>query len=398
MSDHEPPQPAPPPGDPLAVILPRATRFRRGVMWSALGAAALLLAGVLAYGFLKSSPTLVAKSSTQPTPRPQQGPDFNRFPHDYTGMGPAKPEALAAVKPVTDTTAPPAAATAARPSGQPTEQQKAQASSVFFAQAPSLVTPNAAAAPASSATTTVTSHDAASPYGDQPLPAEAQGGLTVQKNAFLNSAANSRDDVPKVIQSPVSPYEILIGAVIPATLKTQVNSDLPGDVLAQVSENVYDTATGHYLLVPQGSWLHGKYDSLISYGQDRALIVWDRLTLPNGDHVDLGGMPGTDGTGAAGLADQTDHHRLAFAGALAATTVLSFGPGVAQALAENDHSGTTTNVFAMPASNLGNSTSQIGENLLNRELNRPNTITVRPGWPLNVLINRDLVMRSYTNG
>ena len=109
-------------------------------------------------------------------------------------------------------------------------------------------------------------------------------------------------------------------------------------------------------------------------------------------------LPGTDGTGAAGLADQTDHHRLAFAGALAATTVLSFGPGVAQALAENDHSGTTTNVFAMPASNLGNSTSQIGENLLNRELNRPNTITVRPGWPLNVLINRDLVMRSYTNG
>ncbi len=155
--------------------------------------------------------------------------------------------------------------------------------------------------------------------------------------------------------------------------------------------------TGRYLLVPQGSRLVGKYDSLISYGQDRALVVWNRLILPNGDSIDLEAMPGADGSGYAGLQDETDHHRWAFAGALAVSTLLSLGPSIAQSVAQSGQSGSTT-VYAAPASALGSNTSQVGENMLNRELNRPNTITVRPGWPLNVLINRDLVMRSYTNG
>jgi len=156
--------------------------------------------------------------------------------------------------------------------------------------------------------------------------------------------------------------------------------------------------TGRYLLVPQGSRLVGKYDSLISYGQNRALVVWNRLILPNGDSIDLEAMPGADQGGAAGLEDETNHHRWAFAGALAVSTLLSLGPSIAQSIAESGQSGTNTNVYTGPASALGSNTSQIGENMLNRELNRPNTITVRPGWPLNVLINRDLVMRSYTNG
>jgi type IV secretory pathway VirB10-like protein len=136
----------------------------------------------------------------------------------------------------------------------------------------------------------------------------------------------------------------------------------------------------------------------MSYGQGRALVVWSRLILPNGDSIDLDGMPGADQSGAAGLQDETDHHRWAFAGALAVSTLLSLGPSIAQSIAESGQSGTNTNVYTAPASALGSNTSQIGENMLNRELNRPNTIAVRPGWPLNVLINRDLVMRGYTNG
>jgi type IV secretion system protein VirB10 len=181
-------------------------------------------------------------------------------------------------------------------------------------------------------------------------------------------------------------------------LVTGINSDLPGEIIAQVTENVFDTATGRYLLIPQGSRLIGKYDSLMSYGQNRALVVWNRLILPNGSSIDLEGMPGSDGTGAAGLEDEVDHHRWQFAGALAISTLLSLGPSVITALADSGNNGSGTTVFAGPASTLGSNTSQVGENLLNRELNRPNTITVRPGWPLNVLINRDLVMRGYTNG
>lgn len=235
-------------------------------------------------------------------------------------------------------------------------------------------------------------------YGNAPLPPEAQGGLAVQKNAFLNNAGGTRDYVGKPIQSPLSPFEIKAGTVIPAALVTGINSDLPGEIIAQVTENVFDTATGRYLLVPQGSRLVGKYDSLVSYGQNRALVVWNRLILPNGDSIDLEGMPGSDQTGAAGLEDETDHHRWQFAGALAVSTLLSLGPSIAEAAAQSGHNGSDTNVYTGPASSLGSNTSQVGENLLNRELNRPNTITVRPGWPLNVLINRDLVMRGYTNG
>jgi type IV secretory pathway VirB10-like protein len=384
---------APPPADPLSVMLPRATRFRRKLVWGTLVGSGILVAGVFAYGFLRSNPSLTAKHNEAQVGANQraQRPDLGAFPRDYSQIKPASPaDGLSAVKPVSS------APTAARGNSQPTELDKARASNVFFAQAQ-----NAPLAQQPSASTGITSppQPASAPlYGDAPLPSEAQGGLAVQKNAFLSNGGSSRDYVAKPLQTPLSPYEIKAGTLIPAALLTGIDSDLPGEIIAQVSENVFDTATGRYLLVPQGSRLIGKYDSLVSYGQNRALVVWNRLILPNGDSIDLEGMPGSDETGAAGLEDETNHHRWAFAGALAVSTLLALGPSVAQSVAQSGHSGTDTNVYTSPATTLGSNTSQVGENMLNRELNRPNTITVRPGWPLNVLINRDLVMRSYTNG
>jgi type IV secretory pathway VirB10-like protein len=397
MSNVDPHVP-PPPGDPLGVLLPPATRFRRKLVWGLLTGSGTVLAGVFAYGFLHNNGSLIAKRSDAEIAANQkpQKPDLAAFPQDYSQIKPIQPQqtALAAVQPVTQTqpnTAPPV-----RGTGQPTEQQRARASNVFFPQSPSNAQQIAAAstpvAPPQSET------QAPSLYGTQPLLADATGGLAAQKNAFLANAGASRDYVAKPIQSPLSPFEIKAGTIIPASLITGINSDLPGEIVAQVSENVFDTATGRYLLVPQGSRLVGKYDSLISYGQNRALVVWNRLILPNGDSIDLEAMPGADQSGVAGLQDETDHHRWAFAGALAVSTLLSLGPSIAQSIAEGGQSGTNTNVYTSPASALGSNTSQIGENMLNRELNRPNTITVRPGWPLNVLINRDLVMRGYTNG
>ncbi len=382
----------PPPADPLAVMLPRATRFRRKLIWGSLGVAGLAFAGVLAYGFLHTGGAQIAKKGDAPNPANQKPihPDMAAFPQDYSQIKPAQPAPAASPSPQSPTTS-----SAVQRSSQPSPLEKARASNVFFPQsatvsAPQLM-PAAAATPAPGT-------EPATPYGNAPLPAEAQGGLAIQKNAFLNSSGGTRDYVAKPIQAPVSPYEIKAGTIIPAALVTGINSDLPGQIIAQVTQNVFDTATGRFLLVPQGSRLVGKYDSLISYGQDRALVVWTRLILPNGDSIDLEGMPGGDQTGAAGLQDETDHHRWEFAGALAVSTMLSLGPSIAQSVAESGHNGSDTNVYTGPASTLGSNTSQVGENLLNRELNRPNTITVRPGWPLNVLINRDLVMRSYTNG
>lgn len=392
------PRVPPPPGDPLAVLLPAATRFRRKLVWGLLSGSAIILAGVFTYGFLHNNGSLIASrrdAEIAANQKPQK-PDLGDFPQDYSQIKPAQQTAqrLAAVQPVTQIQS--NAEPLARGTAQPTEQERARASNVFFPQPAGI----ALQMPPAGVPLAVTQSDAPSPnpYGAQPLPAEAMGGLAPQKNAFLANADRSRAYVAKPIQAPLSPFEIKAGTVIPAALVTGINSDLPGAIIAQVSENVFDTATGRYLLVPQGSRLLGKYDSLISYGQDRALVVWNRLILPNGYSIDLEGMPGADGNGAAGLQDETDHHRGAFAGALAVSTLLSLGPSVAQSIAQSGQSGTNTTVYAAPASALGSNTSQVGESMLNRELNRPNTITVRPGWPLNVLINRDLVMRSYTNG
>lgn len=395
MSNVDPHAPLPPPGDPLGVLLPAATRFRRKLVWGLLIGSGTVLAGVFAYGFLHNNGSPIAKRSDAEVAANQkpQKPDLAAFPQDYSQIKPAQP-ALAAVQPVSQ--AQPNVVPPARGTGQPTEQQRARASSVFFPQAVS--NSQQMAAVGTPATAPQADVQAPSLYGTQPLPVEATGGLAVQKNAFLANAGTNRDYVAKPIQSPLSPFEIKAGTIIPASLITGINSDLPGEIIAQVSENVFDTATGRYLLVPQGSRLVGKYDSLISYGQGRALVVWNRLILPDGDSIDLEAMPGADQSGAAGLQDETDHHRWAFAGALAVSALLSLGPSIAQSIAESGQSGTSTNVYTAPASALGSNTSQIGENMLNRELNRPNTITVRPGWPLNVLINRDLVMRGYTNG
>ncbi|HEY5409195.1 MAG TPA: TrbI/VirB10 family protein, partial [Caulobacteraceae bacterium] len=285
-------------------------------------------------------------------------------------------------------------------SSQPNEQQVARSASVFFRQDPaSSAAVRQAPTPAAPGTAIGSdaqpANKAQSPYGDQPLPAEAQGGLTVQKNAFLASVTTTKDYVSQPLQHPRSRFEVKAGSLISAALVTAINSDLPGEVIAQVTENVFDTVSGRYLLIPQGSRVIGKYDSLLSYGQDRALVVWNRLILPNGNSIDLEGMNGTDETGTAGLQDETNHHRWAFAGALAVSTVMSFGPSVAQAFAQKATTGSNTNIYTQPSTTLGTQTSQVGENLLNRELNRPNTLTIRQGWPLRILLNRDMVLEAY---
>ncbi|HTB72088.1 MAG TPA: TrbI/VirB10 family protein, partial [Polyangiaceae bacterium] len=128
--------------------------------------------------------------------------------------------------------------------------------------------------------------------------------LQEHKNAFLGGKGGvaTADYLQRAMQPPRSPYEIKAGTVLPAVLITAINSDLPGPVIAQVREHVYDTVTGDYLLVPQGSRLVAQYDSMVAWGQERVLVCWNRLILPNGDSMDLACMPAADLKGAAGLA------------------------------------------------------------------------------------------------
>ncbi len=172
---------------------------------------------------------------------------------------------------------------------------------------------------------------------------------------------------------------------------TAINTDLPGEVIGQVTENVYDTVTGNYLLIPQGSKLLGKYQSLVTNGQNRALVVWQRLISPNGNSIVLDGMPGTDEAGQAGLQDKVDYHLDKLAEATALTTALAYGGN----LARNPNSSSGNNGQDVVGDTVAQQVNRIGEKVIDRELDVQPTITIRQGWPLRVLVNKDMILEPY---
>ena len=180
----------------------------------------------------------------------------------------------------------------------------------------------------------------------------------------------------------------MAGTVIAASLLTGISSDLPGQIIAQVTENVYDTVTGRYLLIPQGTRLIGAYDSLVAFGQERALVVWQRLILPDGSSIVLDNLPATDPAGYAGLEDEVDFHTWSLMKGIALATLLGVGTELAFDDQESDL------VRALRES-VQDNTSQAGQRIVQRYLNLQPAITVRPGWPLRVIVNKDLILRPY---
>jgi type IV secretion system protein TrbI len=211
------------------------------------------------------------------------------------------------------------------------------------------------------------------------------------KEAFLTDAAAVEPYLTKPLLKPVSAFELKAGSIIPGALVTAINTDLPGQTIGQVTENVYDTVTGHYLLIPQGSRLLGKYQSLVTNGQNRALVVWQRLIYPNGNSIVLDGMPGTDEAGMAGLQDQVDYHLDKLAEATALTTAIAYGGNLARnPQSSNGYSG--SDVIGDAVAQQAN---RIGEKIIDRELDVQPTITIRAGWPLRVLVNKDMILEPY---
>ncbi len=217
-----------------------------------------------------------------------------------------------------------------------------------------------------------------------------QQNMQPQKTAFLNQASTQNSDyLNQAVQNPVSPYEVQAGSIIPAELVTGIDSDLPGQILAIVRENVYDTPTGNNLLIPQGSKLVGAYDSQVAYGQTRVLMAWSRIIFPNGSSLDLEGMPGVDLSGMAGLHDLVDEHYTRIFGS--ALLFSLFGAlGQLSQPQQSTTNGALTNQQIIAAS-IGQEFSQTGAQLAQKNINIQPTIQIRPGDLFNVFVTKDMV-------
>lgn len=196
------------------------------------------------------------------------------------------------------------------------------------------------------------------------------------------------------------PFEIKTGTVIPGIMVSGINSDLPGNLIAQVSQNVYDTATGHRLLIPQGSKLYGVYDSRVVYGQRRVLIAWNRLNFPDGSAVTLGAMPGADISGYAGYEDKVNNHYLRIFGSSLLMSLITGGTSYAMdKVSNNDNNDNrdSTSVQNAMAAALAAQMGQTTLSLLQKNLNIKPTLEIRPGYQFNVIVTKDVVFKEpYT--
>ena len=221
-----------------------------------------------------------------------------------------------------------------------------------------------------------------------PIDPDSLQNMQDRKLAFLNAPADRRTVSSDRLMNPASSYVLQAGTVIPAALITGIQSDLPGLITAQVTENVYDSPTGRFLLVPQGAKLIGTYDSQVSFGQSRVLLVWNRIVFPNGQSIVLEHQPGADTEGYAGLEDGVDYHW----GDLLKTAALSTLLGVGAELGTN---GSQSDLVLALQRGSQESINQSGQQLVRRQINVQPTLTIRPGFPVRVIVNRDLVLAQY---
>ncbi|WP_186097859.1 TrbI/VirB10 family protein [Burkholderia gladioli] len=323
------------------------------------------------------------------------------LPPDVPELGPPLPGDLG---PAIVNSQQPAVAAYATPGHDPAEAERlarlkeaeeAAASSVFFRtgtqQAAPVAQSQVAAAPGFAANAAFDPM-AAGPASTAAQPADptAVQNRQDQKEAFQQAGTTETRNSGN-LQMPASPYQVMAGTVVAGALVTGIKSDLPGDVIATVTEPVYDTATGRVLLIPQGSRILGRYNSQVSYGQSRVQVVWNRIILPDTSSLTLDNLAGTDPAGYAGLEDGVDWHwdRI-FAGAVL-TTLL--GVGAELAAPENRQDG--DRIIIAGRDSAQDSINQVGQEMTRRSLNIQPTLTERPGLPVRIIVNRDLVLRPY---
>ncbi len=226
---------------------------------------------------------------------------------------------------------------------------------------------------------------------------DADQNMQDRKESFLAKARTGQmDDYLKSTRNaPLSLYEIKAGWEIPAVLEQALNSDLPGELKALVSSNVYDTATGRFLLIPQGSRLLGVYNSRIGYGQDGVQVIWDRVIYPDGSSLDLGGMIGQDAHGYSGFRAKVDHHYTRLVGFAVLTSLFAAATAISQS--QNRSLLTYPSPAQVAGSAVGQQASELGAQITRRNLNVQPTIRIPVGYRFNVRVNRDVLFdAAYT--
>ena len=275
------------------------------------------------------------------------------------------------------------------------EAEAAAASSVFFrsgAQAAAPVAQSRVAAAPGFAANAAFDPMAAGPASTAAQPADptAVQNRQDQKEAFLKAGSTETRNSGH-LAPPASPYQVMAGTVIAGALVTGIKSDLPGDVIATVTEPVYDTATGKFLLIPQGSRILGRYNSQVSYGQSRVQVVWNRIILPDTSSLTLDNLVGTDPAGYAGLEDDVDWHWNRIVAGAVLTTLLGVGAELAAPESRQDGN----RIVIAGRDSAQDSINQVGQEITRRNMNIQPTLTTRPGLPVRIIVNRDLVLRPY---
>ncbi|GHA27372.1 conjugal transfer protein TraI [Devosia pacifica] len=356
---------------------PRVTRLSRRVLAGLGLVGALGVGGALIYA-LQTPDNGAGSDELYSTENRNTADGLNELPSDYTGpvLGPPLPGDLG--RPILDAQergqpVPPPAINA--PAVDPEEQRRlaeeeaARTSRVFFQTAPG------------AARETPAPNIAGLNLGNQP------GATQNNDLAFLNVPVDQRTVALDRVIPPASPFILQAGSVIPAALITGIRSDLPGQITAQVTQHIYDSPTGSMVLIPQGTRIIGEYSNDVGFGDRRVLLVWNRLIFPNGRSIVLERQPGADPQGYAGLEDGVDYHWWDLAKAAGLSTLLAVG---AELTMDDDE-----RLIQAIRNGAQDTINDAGQQIVQRQLQVAPTLTIRPGFPVRVIVTRDLVLEPY---
>ncbi|SIT57248.1 Conjugation TrbI-like protein [Mesorhizobium prunaredense] len=359
---------------------PRVTRISRRVLAGLGLIAGLGIGGALIYA-LQTADRQQQGDELFTTDRRQTADGLQSLPSDYSGipqLGPPLPGDLGGpIKRAWEEGRPIPAEVTPTPQPDPEKQRRlaemeaARTSEVFF----------------QTRSATATDLPTLQPTLGGTAPNLAGAGTQDKQLAILNAAVDRRTVALDRVASPASPFVLQAGSVIPAALITGIRSDLPGQITAQVTQHIYDSPTGSILLVPQGTRLIGEYDNGVAFGQRRVLLVWNRLIFPNGRSIVLERQPGADTAGYAGLEDGVDYHWWDLMKAAGLSTLLAVGAE----LTMNDDD----RLIQAIRSGAQDTINDAGQQIIQRQLQVAPTLTIRPGFPVRVIVARDLVLEPY---
>jgi type IV secretory pathway VirB10-like protein len=367
----------------LGAERPKITRLSRKVLAGGTALTLVLISGAVLWALRSNRPHNPAPDELYSTDHHNVADGLTTLPQDYAGIAPNIPKLG---PPLPGDLRHPTGIVEGQPaSGLDAEQQRAnqetesaRTSKLFASTTASVAPPHAASQETATKTT---------PSSDETFTQNGQD----RKLLFADAPVDRRTTAPDRLSRPASPFVVQAGTIIPAALITGIRSDLPGQITAQVTENIFDSPTGRARLIPQGTRLIGVYDSQVAFGQSRVLLVWTRLIMPNGRSIILERQQGADAGGYSGLEDEVDNHWVELFKAALLSTML----GVGAELGSGADTGSNTDIIQALRLSAANSLNQTGQQVVRRNLNIQPTLTIRPGFPVRVIVNRDLILEPY---